>query len=119
MTKKEQLLRKFNEAFAQNDIEQILDNVTDDIRWTITGDCVINGREAFREALLEMAGDDPFNLSINDIITHGDSASVNGTMEAPDGKTYAFCDIYKLQGLKNPKVKEMTSYVIKLKTEMV
>lgn len=56
-------------------------------------------------------------LSISNIITHGDRAAVDGTMTSQNGKSYGFCDVYKLSGYKNPKVREMVSYVLDLKGE--
>lgn len=37
-------------------------------------------------------------------------------MRTPDGDetAYAFCDVYTFRGFKNPKVQEMTSYVIEI-----
>lgn len=61
-----------------------------------------------------MESPEPFELTIKNIITHGRSAAVDGTMKSPDGKTYAFCDVYQFRGLKNPKIKEMTSYVVEV-----
>lgn len=65
----------------------------------------------------KMASEEPYSIEIKNIITHGDSASVDGVMESPDGKLYAFCDVYKFSGFKNTKIKKMTSYVIETKQE--
>lgn len=61
-----------------------------------------------------MASDEPYSIEIKNIITHGDSAAVDGEMKSPDGKRYAFCDVYKFSGFKDPKIKRMTSYVLPL-----
>lgn len=114
MTKKEQFLRHINEAFAKSDIDFIIENVADDIEWTVMGDFSLRGKEAFIEALQKMASDEPFVLEIQNIITHGDSAAVDGQMKSPDGNIYAFCDVYKFRGFKNPKIKTMASYVVQL-----
>lgn len=112
MTKKGKFLQKINEAFARSDTDFIVKNVTDDIRWTIHGDRSVQGKEEFVQALKEMESGEPYELDINNIITHGDSAAVDGTMRTHDSNTYAFCDVYKFRGFKNPKIKEITSYVI-------
>ena len=117
MTEKGKFLRQLNEAFANSDIDFIIQNVTDDIKWTVQGDFSLQGKEDFTKALEEMAAPEPFELEIENIITHGRSASVDGIMRSGDGKTYAFCDIYQFNGFKNAKVKEMTSYVIELKEQ--
>lgn len=119
MTEKENLLRKINEAFANSDTEFIVANVTDDIRWNVIGDKVVEGKQAFREALKAMEFPVPLDLEIHKVITHGDAAAVNGVMKVPGtngkGQAYAFCDIYQLSGFKNPKIKSMTSYAIEIK----
>ncbi len=115
MTKKAKFLQKINEAFANNDTETIVENITEDICWTIIGDRKVQGKEAFTKAMKEMESEEPLILNISNIITHGASAAVNGTMKSADHKTYAFCDVYKFGGLKNPKIKEITSYVVELK----
>lgn len=111
-TKNQELLENFNKAFARSDSDFILDNVADDITWTIIGDKTVEGKEAFSEALKKMVVDEPMDLTINHIITHGKAASVNGEMKASGGVVYAFCDVYKFSGFKNPKITEMTSYAI-------
>ncbi|MEX0662636.1 MAG: nuclear transport factor 2 family protein [Balneolaceae bacterium] len=114
-TKNQKFLEEFNKAFARSDTDFILQHVSDDISWTIYGDFSIQGKEAFAKELKKMESPEPFELIINNIITHGRSAAVDGTMTSPDGKVYAFCDLYKFSGLKNPKIKEMNSYVVEIK----
>lgn len=114
-TKNQEFLEEFNRAFAKSDSDYILKHVTDDIKWTVLGDFSIQGKEAFKQELKKMESPEPFELIMNNIITHGRSAAVDGTMKTPDNKTYAFCDVYHFRGLKNPLIKEMTSYVIEVK----
>ena len=114
MTKKEQFLQRFNEAFANNDIEFILQNVTSDIEWNIKGEKLIVGTESFLKSLREMQSDTPLALTVENIFSHGNTAAVNGQMRATDGRIWAFCDIYTLSVFKNPKVKTITSYVVEL-----
>lgn len=111
-TKNQQLLENFNKAFARNDIEFVMQHVTDTIKWIAIGDFSVAGKEDLRKALENMAGDEPYTLEIDKIITHGKEAAVNGNMQSKDGKQYAFCDVYKFSGFKNPKISEITSYVV-------
>ena len=115
MTKKEKLLQQINEAFAKNNTEVIIKHVTDDISWTAVGDFTVEGKEALNKALKSMQSEEPYHLEIKNIITHGYSAAVDGLMKSADGKTYAFCDIYSFEGFTDPKITEMTSYVIEIK----
>lgn len=115
MTKKETFLQKLNEAFAKSDTNYIADKVTDNIQWKIVGDQTIEGKEAFIKALEAMEADEPMELTLHHIITHGKEASVNGVMNIPgEDKSYEFCDVYTFSGFKNPKITEMTSYVISI-----
>ncbi|TVP98162.1 MAG: nuclear transport factor 2 family protein [Balneolaceae bacterium] len=109
-------LEKLNHAFACNDTEYISEQVTDDIRWEIVGDQTVSGKAAFVELLKAMEQPEPLELEIHNIITHGISASVNGIMTTSDGTSYGFCDIIRFNRLKNPKIREMTSYSIEIKS---
>lgn len=115
MTEKGKFLQKINEAFAKSDTAFIVDNVTNDITWNVMGDQSISGKEDFEKALQQMEQDEPMELTIKNIITHGKSAAVDGVMTIPGGdKQYAFCDVYTFSGFKEPKIKEMTSYVVEV-----
>lgn len=114
-TKNQELLEEFNKAFARNDTEFVESHISDNIKWTAVGDFTVEGKEAFTEALKSMEADEPWELEIDKIITHGKEASVNGVMKSKNGKKYAFCDVYKFSGFKDPKISEMTSYVIEVK----
>lgn len=121
MTKKGQFLQQLQQAFANGNTDFIAEHVTDDIQWMIVGDRTINGKEAFVAALKEMEADAPMELTVDHIITHGRTAAVDGVMKMSDGGdgggAYAFCDVYRFSGFKNPKVKEMTSYVIEIEPQ--
>ena len=113
-TKNQELLEQFNKAFAGGEINFIFEHVSDTIKWTAVGDFTVEGKEEFRQALESMTGDEPYDLKIDNIITHGKEAAVNGVMTSKDGKQYAFCDVYKFSGFKDPKISEMTSYVVEV-----
>lgn len=112
----EKLLRDINQAFAMVDTEFIVKHVTNDIKWTIVGDTVIKGKDAFIKSLEEMDGPGDMTLEVNNILINGNSAAVDGEIIAfPDTgkkKKYAFCDIYKISDEKTPRIKEMISYLI-------
>lgn len=119
MTEKALFLKKLNEAYANNDTSYIVEQVTDDIVWTVVGEPPVKGKKAFAEATKAMENENPLKLTVHNIITHGRDAAVNGTMTAKDKdgheRTYAFCDIYKFNGFsRNAKLKEMTSYAIEV-----
>ena len=115
-TKNQELLKKLNKAFAKNDADFVIQQVTDNIRWNVVGDFSVEGKEAFTQKLKEMISDEPYELEIHNIITHGRDAAVNGLMRSTDGNQYAFCDVYKFSAFKDPKISEMTSYAIEVKS---
>ncbi|MEL7833170.1 nuclear transport factor 2 family protein [Fodinibius sp. Rm-B-1B1-1] len=119
MSTKEQFLRDFNNAFANSDIDYISKFVADDIQWIIKGDDAIIGKSNFTTALKEMKADEPFELSIDNIIIHKNKGIVEGSMSSPDGKTYAFCDSYVFSDTDVPMINKMTSYVISLEKKPV
>ncbi|TDQ37742.1 nuclear transport factor 2 family protein [Aureibacillus halotolerans] len=111
-TKNQLFFKEFNEAFARSDIAFLADQVTDDVVWRLHVEGrIIEGKENFVKKLEEMRMDTvAIELNIDQLITHGKVASVNGTMSMGT-HTYAFCDVYQLHAHKDGKIKVMDSYV--------
>ena len=105
-------LKDLTIAFAKGDIKYLLGKVTDDIRWNIISDRLIQGKENFSEALEKMKSDMATELTIHHIATHGKAGAVNGVKKLKSGKSLAFCDVYEFKDAKGSSVKEITSYVI-------
>ncbi|MBD8488644.1 nuclear transport factor 2 family protein [Echinicola sp. CAU 1574] len=114
MTEKGKFLKSFNEAFANGDIKTVLDAMTDDVEWVIVGDKTILGKAAVQSELQQMMPKAPLKISLAQIITHGKEAAVSGKIKMKDESLYAFCDTYEFSGFKNPKIKKMVSFVIKV-----
>lgn len=115
---KKGFIRDFNIAFAHQDIAAILDCVTDDVRWNRVGKGRTEGKGAFASALEEMSGPAVSRMVIENIITHGNVGAANGTVTFADGKTFAFCDVYRFGSFrKTARIKEVTSYVIPVQEE--
>ena len=108
-------LEKLTVAFAKCDSKFILSSVTDDIRWNIVGDKLIQGKDSITKALEQMKNDKAVELTIHHIATHGKAGAVNGTTKFKNGNTRAFCDVYEFNGVKGTSIKEITSYVIDIK----
>ncbi|GHA27168.1 hypothetical protein GCM10007103_05700 [Salinimicrobium marinum] len=121
MREKEEFIRDFNEAFATNEVDFILNSMTEDIEWHLVGDQIINGKQAVEEIMEQMKGIETLESNLFQIISHGNLAAANGRMKIKDPsgavKTFGFSDFYELEGLKSPKIKKMTSYVVKVKEE--
>ncbi|WP_037324977.1 nuclear transport factor 2 family protein [Salinimicrobium terrae] len=121
MREKEEFIRDFNEAFSKNDLDFILNSMADDIVWNFTGEKTVKGKEEVREFLIPMSKVETLELELQQIITHGRTAAANGRMKIkePSGeiKSFGFADFYVLNGMKSPKVKRMTSYVVAIKEQ--
>lgn len=118
MIEKEKFVRDFNEAFAKNDVEFIISNMSEDVEWELVGDQTTKGKEDVKELMGKMKDFETLEMEILRIITHGKLAAANGTMKIkePSGKikSFGFSDFYEFDGFKSPKIKKMTSYVVKL-----
>jgi len=108
-------LKNLTIAFAKRDSKFILGNVSEDFRWNIIADKLIQGKDNFAETLEWMKNDKAIELSIHHIATHGKSGFVNGTIKLKNKKTNTFCDVYEFRNTKGTAVKEITSYVIEIK----
>ena len=101
-------------AFAKADSRFLLKNVTDDVRWNILGDQVIQGKDDFAEALEERKNNKAAELTILHIATHGKAGAADGRTKFKNGKIHAFCNVYEFNNTKGTSVKEITSYVIEI-----
>jgi hypothetical protein len=102
-------------ALAKGDLRSLLNRVTDDIRWNVVGDRVIQGKDRFAEALQEKKNDKALELNIAHVATHGKAGAVDGRMKFKSGKINAFCNIYEFSNAKGTAIKEIISYRIEIK----
>ena len=91
-----------------------MSNVTDDVRWNIVGDKLIEGKDKIAAILEQMKNDEAAELTIHHIATHGKAGAANGTMKFKNGKTVAYCNVYEFSNTKGTSVKEITSYEIEI-----
>jgi hypothetical protein len=105
-------LVKLTTAFAKSDVDYILSNVTEDIRWNIVGDQLIEGKDDFAEALKRLKASKLEQVTIQHTVTHGKAGAVDGVTKSKNGLIYAFCDVYEFGNTKGTNVKEITSFVV-------
>ncbi|MFN2204431.1 MAG: nuclear transport factor 2 family protein [Candidatus Promineifilaceae bacterium] len=99
-------------AFARHDIDFLLDNFSDDIRWHIVGDQELRGKDAVAEWLRSRQDSETAELVIEHAITHGRVGSVNGVTKCGQGGRNEFCNVYEFTSARATGVKAITSYVI-------
>jgi hypothetical protein len=107
-------VQKLTIVFAKGDSKYILGNLTDDIRWNIVGDELIQGKENFAKALEQRKAGKAAQLTVQHISTYGKSGAANGTIKFKNGKIRAFCDVYEFKDTKGSSVKGITSHVIEI-----
>lgn len=116
MTDREIFLKKFNNAFIENDLNFIFDSVTNDVHWEMIGEPVINGKEALIEAMNKVKHSREMTLNINSMLITEDAAAVDGSMTMKDSddveKKYTFCDLYKFSSSAENKIKEVRAFII-------
>jgi hypothetical protein len=108
-------VQEFTVAMIKGDTKFLLQSVVDEIRWNVTGDKVIHGKDHVIRALEERKNDPALELTIQHIATHGKTGAVDGQIKFKGGKTHAFCNVYAFSNSKGNCVKEITSYIIEVK----
>ncbi len=109
------LLRDFNIAFAKQNAEFVLQNLTDNIRWDRVGDKLVEGKDQVAKEVDKMQQTKTAELTIKNIMTHGNVGAVDGITKLDNGKSYAFCDVYRFSSsAKDAKIREITTYIIAL-----
>ncbi len=112
-------IKAINQAWSENDMDVVIANLTDDVRWTMAGEFTIEGKDNFIKSIEEMNTEAMTTKSntTDHIVVDGNRAIINGsmTMVDPDENesTYGFCDVYRLRG---DKISAVTSYVVDLKS---
>lgn len=117
----EQFLDAVNDAYARGDIDFFETNVTDDVYFEMVGDRSVRGREALLALMRSMADWPLPQIAVENVITHGSRAAVEGTMRLEDKegvvKTYGFCDVYEMSDPTNPKIRSVKSYILAIEDE--
>jgi uncharacterized protein len=110
---RKEIVQQINEAFAENNLENVLAFCTDDLTWTMVGDTTVRGKDAIRKWMASMNPQPP-QFTIQHTVAEGDFVITRGDMMMQAKKNgpsfpYTFCDIYRFRG---DKVAELTAFVI-------
>lgn len=109
---KKKLLLDIHIALAEGDMSPLLTQVADNVVWERVGLADIHGKEQLEETLARMQKQPATHLRIDNIITHGNTASANGVLSFGEQRLH-FCCVYAFGGFsKQAKIKAITSYEI-------
>lgn len=113
---KKMVLVGLYQAFAACDFEHIWANITEDLRWNIVGWQVLRSHDDALDLLgqCRVAEGGLKEITILNVITHGNVCAVEGEMLFNSGARFGFCDLFAFRGFKKTaKIKEVSSYVIR------
>jgi len=115
-TENKEIVRKVNSAFDENNMDAVLEQCTDNIKWVMVGNASVEGKEEIRKWMA--SGNENGNClsQINSarLVAEGDTVACYGDMTLKDKEgnplIYEYCDVYAFE---NGKISEIRSYVIK------
>jgi len=107
-------LQKMTIASAGGEVDFLRASVTEDIRWNTLGGRLVQGKQAFVQAISRRY-EDSHELIILHVMTHGKAGAVDSRVSLNNGKVYAFCDVYEFNNARGESIKEITSYEIEVK----
>lgn len=113
---RKRILRDFTVALAEGDTDFVVQHLADGIVWDVIGTNRLEGLDSVKSALDDQGADTGIaELTIENIITHGWTAALNGRISTRSGATTAFCNVYIFAGAsKTAKIKQVTTYAITL-----
>ncbi|OWR32301.1 hypothetical protein CDO73_01445 [Saccharibacillus sp. O23] len=112
---RKQIVIDFTIAILRQRIEIIKEYADESVIWhQLKEGKKVEGQSALLD-LLQHENKDPIDcLEIDQVITHGKFASINGVILLTNGTKIDFCDVYTFSNTaKSGKVKEIKSYRLK------
>lgn len=111
---KKRVLKELIIACAKKDFSVVTEYTAENIEWNVVNDAVVTGRDKVIQALENKLTKKIIQIEILNIITHGHTAAANGTVELEDHSVYSFCNVYRFVSPGKNKLKQITTYVIKM-----
>lgn len=111
---KKKLLKELITTFALKDSSFLFEYISEDIHCDIVNKITIHGRKQIAEIIENKFTIRIVQIEILNIITHGKTAAVNGTIKLEDNSVYSFCNIFTFISPGKNTIKEITTYVIKM-----
>lgn len=116
MAEKEEFLKEVNRAYAEGDMDFLLNHITDDLCWIIVGEKDIAGKSEFSEVIQQMQEMPSMEIEVDNIIINDRYGIVEGVVISRNRlgqkKHFGFCDIYGFQEGPQLMINSIKSYVI-------
>lgn len=114
---KMQFIKDFLIANADGDIEKAMEMLTEDVVLEIPGYETAEGKDEVRQLLQKDASRSKVTeLVLENILSHGDRGSANGTLFFADGGVVTFCHMVTFSShATDAKLKKIQTYSIVLK----
>ncbi len=109
------IINSIIESFESNDVESVLNQMTDDVEWQMIGDKTISGKDEMRKFFADNGDMKMISSTKNHTIIDGDHVAVDGEVQCSKNGEVTdmyYCDIYQLE---NEQVKKMISYIVNKK----
>lgn len=113
---KQQFIRDFYVAIAENELDKAFGMMTDNIIAKIPGYTTASGINAVKNLISKDAGRTKIGeLTIENTITHGKYGAINGKMFFEDGEEMEFCSVCAFSShAKNAKLNSIKVYSIQI-----
>lgn len=111
---KQTFIKDFNIAFAEGNIDYLVEHVSDTVIWEMIGDKRIEGKAAFVAELEQMKDMSLAGFTLKSVSTHGKVGAADGVMTMPNGEQYAFCDVYEFTNARGKAISRIRSYIIRV-----
>ncbi len=107
-----EILLKANNALAESDNEGFLAFCTEDTRWILLGDTILDGKEAVREWMAKNYIEPP-KFDVKNLIAENDYVIATGEIKIVDvdrkTRNYSYCDLWRF---RDGKMSELEAFVI-------
>lgn len=118
MSLNQHLIEEMHDAIFKGDAEYLSNHLSDDVNLEIFGRIATQGRNEVMVVLDTMKAIRTNDFSMDDLITHGLHAAMNGIYItlAEDGtaSTFAYSMFLKLSKFKNGKIHRIKLYIVPL-----
>lgn len=113
---KKRLLVELYQHLLEGELDHVDEVIAKNCQWIQVGKEVYTDKEKILSELNSIFSHVVTPLEVKELITHGNTAAVYGTITRKDSTRIEFCDVFRFNGFsKSAKISEIRSYWIKEK----